>query len=69
MLEWIAKYWLQVLFGLIATGFGFLAKHFYKLLKEEKNRQRSKQFKELSDSLKEYIEESLKPFKQYDESV
>lgn len=38
MWEWIAKYWLEVAFGLIVTGFSIVLKRFNKKLKEEKGR-------------------------------
>lgn len=38
MLEWLAKYWLEVAFGLIVTGFGVVLKKFGNKLKEEKVR-------------------------------
>ena len=36
--EWLAKYWLEVAFGLIVTGFGIVLKKFGTKLKEEKAR-------------------------------
>ena len=36
--EWLAKYWLEVAFGLIVTGFGVVLKRFGTKLKEEKTR-------------------------------
>ena len=38
MVEWLAKYWLEVAFGLIVTGFGVVLKRFSTKLKEEKVR-------------------------------
>lgn len=38
MWEWMAKYWLEVAFGLVVTGFGIVLKKFSKKLKEEKER-------------------------------
>lgn len=34
MLEFIAKYWLEFAFGLITLGMGFVARHYYKLIKD-----------------------------------
>jgi len=38
MLEWIAKYWLEVLFGLVSAGFGIVSRRLSKRLNEEKAR-------------------------------
>lgn len=38
MWEWIAKYWLEVAFGLVVAGFGFVLKSYGKKLREEKER-------------------------------
>ena len=38
MWEFICKYWLEVAFGLIVTGFSFVLKSFSKKLKEERQR-------------------------------
>jgi hypothetical protein len=37
MTEFIVKYWLQFLFGLIATGMTIVAKRLWTLYKNEKN--------------------------------
>lgn len=39
MLEFIVKYWLQFLFGIVAAGATTAARFFYKMYKEEKARQ------------------------------
>lgn len=36
MWDWVITYWVQVLFGLIAAGFGFLAKKFWTMYQNEK---------------------------------
>jgi hypothetical protein len=33
MIDFIAKYWLEVIFSLIIAGVSFLAKHYYSLWK------------------------------------
>ena len=38
MLDWIITYWLQIVFGLIAGGFGLLAKKFWAMYQNEKER-------------------------------
>ena len=34
MVEYILKYWVEVLFGIVVTGGGFLLRHHFKLFKE-----------------------------------
>lgn len=38
MWDWIITYWLQIVFGLIAGGFGLLAKKFWTMYQNEKER-------------------------------
>jgi len=38
MMEWVAKYWLECLFGLIVSGFGVALRRISKKLKEERIR-------------------------------
>ena len=36
MWQWVITYWVQVLFGLIAAGFGYMAKKFWSMYQKEK---------------------------------
>ena len=36
MIEWIAKYWLEVVFGLICTGVSFAVRRYYKVLADNR---------------------------------
>lgn len=38
MWEWICKYWLEALFGLLLTGIGIAQRKLSKRMKDEKNR-------------------------------
>ena len=38
MWDWVITYWVQVLFGLVAAGFGLLAKKFWSMYQAEKER-------------------------------
>lgn len=38
MLEWLAKYWLEALFGLVLTGIGIVQKRLSKRMKDERDR-------------------------------
>ena len=40
MWDWVITYWVQVFFGLMAAGFGLLAKKFWNLYQEEKEREK-----------------------------
>lgn len=60
MLEFIAKYWLEFLFGLIASGLGVACKKIYKLYKAEKKHQTTKEQKEFYDGLQNLIKEGNK---------
>lgn len=63
MAEFIIKYWVQWLLGLIALGLGALAKKFYSMYKAEKerkaNEEHEKLVKELSSILDEKCEEII----------
>lgn len=55
MLEFIAKYWLEFVFGLIAAGIIAFFKYFYKL----KNQQIEKEHEEFKESILEVIEDKI----------
>lgn len=38
MWEWLVKYWLEVLFGLVVTGIGLVQRRLSKRMKEERKR-------------------------------
>lgn len=38
MWEWLVKYWLEVLFGLVVTGIGIVQRRLSKRMKEERKR-------------------------------
>lgn len=53
MLDFIARYWLEVVFGLIVTGLSIALKKIWKLYK---NAQENKQYEEKEKLLKEVDE-------------
>lgn len=53
MVEFIAKYWLEFVFGILTAGLGFLSRYFYGLYKKEKQHQKSEEHQSLSDELKD----------------
>lgn len=57
MIDFIVKYWLQVLFGLIAAGLGFIAKHYYGLWKKEKENKQNQILDSIKEELKTYNQE------------
>ena len=60
MTEFIVKYWLQFLFGLIATGMTIVAKRLWTLYKNEKNHQKTKEQQEFYDGIKDAIRQEHK---------
>lgn len=45
MIEFIARYWIQFVFGLITTGMGIFCKKVWDLYKKEKNTQKTEEQK------------------------
>ncbi len=60
MLDFIAQYWLEVLFGLITLGFGTATKYFYSLYKKEKANQTAIQQSEFRQEIKDMLETQYK---------
>ena len=56
MIAWVIQYWVQVLFGVIATGFGLLAKKFWKMYQNEKARDVEKTMAECYSKVREEID-------------
>lgn len=57
MVEFIIKYWIEFLLGLITTALSFACKKFYKLYQSEKQHQKTKEQTAFYDDLKETIRE------------
>ena len=55
LLDFIVKYWIQFGLGLIVAGLTWLSKYFYKLYKNEKSHQKTKEQKQFYDEIKEAI--------------
>ena len=60
MLDFIAKYWLEFLFGIIALGLTGLARYFYGLYKKEKQRLEDEAHKKIIIELKSKISDEHK---------
>lgn len=60
MLDFIAKYWLEFLFGIIALGLTGLAKYFYNLYKKEKQRLEDEAHEKIIKELKSKIRDEHK---------
>lgn len=58
LLQWIAKYWVDFLLGLIATGLGVACRKIYTLYKNEKTHQKTKEQKEFYQGLQDLITKS-----------
>lgn len=56
MLEFIAKYWLEFAFGIVALGLTGLAKYFYGLYKKAKKQQVEESHKQIVTDLKKLID-------------
>ena len=42
LIEFLVKYWLEVVFGLVCAGVSFVARHYYKLVKDKKKTEQQK---------------------------
>lgn len=60
MLDFIAKYWLEFLFGIIALGLTGLTKYFYNLYKKEKQRLEDEAHEKIIKELKSKINDEHK---------
>ena len=60
MWDWIITYWVQVLFGLVAAGFGFLAKKFWNLYQGEKEREKANDMNKCYEKVQTEITEIKK---------
>lgn len=56
MWEWIAKYWVEVLFGLVAAGLGAIAKKFWTLYQNEKKREKEVDMSKCYKAVREDID-------------
>lgn len=56
MLEWIAKYWLEVLFGLVVTGMGLGMRKIWKMYKDTQIIRHKEEREEISHEIDEKIE-------------
>lgn len=57
MIDFIVKYWLQVFFGLLASGIGVIARHYYRKYKKAIQCQKSKE----QEALEKMIDEKITP--------
>lgn len=55
MLEWLLKYWLEVLFVLVTTGLGAFIKHYRKLYIAERDHQKTEEQKAFYQGLQDLI--------------
>lgn len=69
MLDFIFRYWLQWLFGIIVAGLSFACHKFYKLYYNEKAREKDKEQDELSYELKTLIKKSMEISKEEDKKL
>ena len=60
MWDWVITYWVQVLFGLMAAGFGLLAKKFWKMYQNEKERDKQSDMNKCYEKVQAEISEIKK---------
>ena len=58
-IEFLAKYWLTIVFGLIAAWLGKELNHYKQLLKKEKEDQKQKEIDNLIADIKKYVDETF----------
>lgn len=58
--EFLAKYWLTIVFGLIAAWLGKKVSHYKQLLNKEKEDQKQKEANDLVADMKKYVDDSFK---------
>lgn len=66
MFDFIVKYWLEVVFGIMVAALGAFARHYYKLWQESQNIQKEKM---RADILKEMQNENQKQFDKLQASI
>lgn len=69
MLEFVIKYWVQFLLGLIVGALSFLCKKFYSLYMGEKNHQKTKEQKEFYSSIETLIKEGAEESRKGDQKL
>lgn len=62
--SFIVKYWLEVIFGLIATGAGFAAKKFYSLWKKEQEHIKEDEESALKNSINKEVLDMIQDHKE-----
>jgi len=48
---WLAKYWLEVLFGFIVAGIGIFFKYFWKLVKQDREQHEKNLLSAISEKM------------------
>ena len=66
MLDFIIKYWLEFIFGVIVAGLGAFARYYYKLWQQSQDMQKEKM---RADILKEMQDENQKQFNKLQSSI
>lgn len=69
MLEWIAKYWLEVLFGLIITGMGLGMRKIWKMYKDAQIIRHKEEREEISHEIDEKIKMQNEHMAKADERI
>ena len=69
MIEWIAKYWLEVLFGLIVAGMGLVIKKIWNMYKNAQTTRQKEEREEISQEIDKKIEEQNERMAKADERI
>ena len=67
--EFFAKYWLTIVFGLIAAWLGKKAKHYKELLDKEKETQKQAEFSKVIADIKDYVDEKFQKIEDQHEKL
>ena len=63
-IEFIAKYWLTILFGLVAAWLGQKVNHFQQLLMKEKDDQKQEELNNIIEDVKKYVDKKFDDIKE-----
>ena len=69
MIEFIAKYWLEVLFGLIVTGMGIAIKKIWNMYKSVQTQEHNKEKEEILHIVDEKIDAQNEKMEEADEKI
>ena len=69
MIAWVIQYWVQVLFGVIAAGFGLMARKFWSMYQNEKKMDKELDMAKCYSKVQEEIQEVMRIVQERDEDM